>query len=68
MYPEDSYTEDHRPRYDYVDESLPNHPRFLVRRENPSGRMYWGITSYKTRKAAQKAVDALNELALEEAP
>lgn len=62
------YTEDWHPTYKIRDESYPGRPRFLVERVVPSGGMSWGFTSYTTREAAQKAVDALTALVLEEVP
>jgi hypothetical protein len=64
----DHYTEDFKPTYRIRDESYGGRPRFLVERVVPSGGMSWGFTSYTTREAAQKVVDALTELVLDEVP
>jgi len=64
----DHYTEDWHPTYRIRDKSYGGRPCFLVERVVPSGGMSWGVTSYTTREAAQKAVDALTELVLDEEP
>lgn len=65
---EDYYTEDRKPTYKWRDESYGGRGRFLVERVVPSGGMSWGVTTYRTQEAAQRAVDALNELVMEEVP
>lgn len=67
MIPE-HYTDEYKPTYRWRDESYGDRGRFLVERVVPSGGMSWGVTSYTTQEAAQKAVDALNTLVLEEVP
>ena len=64
----DYYTEDHKPTYKWRDESYGDRGKFLVERVVPSGGMSWGVTSYHTQEAAQRAVDALNALVMEEVP
>lgn len=67
------YDETYRPTYAVRDESYmgpdDSHvPRYHLHRVVPTGGMSWGVTTYTTKKAADAAAAALNELCFQEVP
>lgn len=67
------YDEEYQPTYKVRDESYTgpdeSHvPRFHLERVVPTGRMSWGLTTYKSKAAADKAAAFLQSLVLDEVP